>query len=89
MALRRVEVTVSADICDSPQNFHNFHNKYAENASTTSKAAKAQEIAKSWLANRQVRVLMWLPQSGRKPRIRWYDFGGKKDRPKRCMITMG
>jgi len=41
--------------------------------------SRAGVIPVTRLPNGEVRVLMWLPQSGRKPRIRWYDFGGKKE----------
>lgn len=31
------------------------------------------------LANGEVRVLLWQPQSGKKKGVRWYDFGGRKE----------
>jgi len=49
-------------------------------AGEVSTYAGAGVVPVTRLANGEARILLWQPQSGKKQGVRWYDFGGRKER---------
>lgn len=59
----------------------NLPKKYKKPAAgELSTYAGAGVVPVTRLANGEARILLWQPQKGKKQGVRWYDFGGRKER---------